>query len=127
MPKAKATRTRGTLIADGEEATEAVPSIVVPVEVEAPFRPAPVEAGHVAVTIAVDPRRAEGDDRELALDVGERRPERQQLLDRRGAQAVRVEVRLGLARARHLVEVDELEVDLDETLALDLEVARADV
>jgi len=45
-------------LADGEEAADFVPLIVVPVEVEVTLRPVPVEVGHVAVTISVDPRRA---------------------------------------------------------------------
>jgi hypothetical protein len=115
------------LLADGEEPTDSEPSIVAPEEVEATLRPVPVEAGHVAVTIPVDPRRAKGDDRELPLDLGVLRPERQDLLDRRGAQAHLVELRLGLARADHAVEVHELEHRLDDALARDGEVLPVDV
>jgi hypothetical protein len=45
-------------LADGQEATDVVPVIVRPVEVELAVRTVPVEIGHVAVAVRVDPGRA---------------------------------------------------------------------
>lgn len=129
MTNARGQRSQGPegLLADGEEAAIPIPVADAPAEVEAAPGSVPAEVGHAAVPVRVDPGRAEGDDRELPLDLGVGRPERQQLFDRRGAQTQLVELRLDLLRARHLVQVDELEVDLDGALALDLEVLRVDV
>lgn len=115
------------LLADGEEPTDSTPRIAAPVEVEFTLRAATEEVGHAAITIPIEPRRAEGDHGELPLDVGVGRPERQELLDGRGTQTQPVELRFGIVRPDHAVEVDELEVNLDGALALDGEVTRVDV
>ena len=120
----------GLLLADGgEEPTDLRPLMFIPpVEVEVTLRPGHGEVGHVAVIMTADPRRAEGHDRELPLNVGVGRPERQELLDRRGTEPVLLEIRLDILRARHLVEVDELEVvGLDRALAREGEVLPVDV
>ncbi len=115
------------LLANGEEPTEVTPRIVTPVEAEVSLRTVAAEDGHAAITKPVDQGRAEGDDRELPLDIGVLRPERQKLLNGRGTQAVRIEVRLDLVRVRHLVQVDELQIGLDDALALDGEALLGDV
>ncbi|HLC69675.1 MAG TPA: hypothetical protein VJH75_01360 [Patescibacteria group bacterium] len=47
-----------TELADGEEAAVLVPVVVEPVEVEVAPGAVPVEVGHVAVAVRVDPGRA---------------------------------------------------------------------
>ena len=96
------------LLADGEEAAVPTPVVAVPAEAEAALGVAPEEVGHAAAAVRDDPGRAEGDHRELPLDVGVVRPERQELRERRRAQAARLEVGLDLGRARHLVQVSRV-------------------
>ena len=114
-------------LAAGEEPTDSKPSMAAPVEVEVAPRSASVEVGHAAITIAIDPRRAEGDDRELPLDLGVGRPERHEFLDGRGTQSHLVELGLDLSRLDDAVEVDELQADLDDPLARDGKVLPVDV
>ncbi len=45
-------------LANGEEPTDFIPLIVIPVEVEVSLRSVSVEVGHVAITISVDQGRA---------------------------------------------------------------------
>ena len=82
----------------------------------------PVEVWHATATPIVEIGRAEGDDRELPLDLGVLRPEREDLLDGGGTEPVRLQVVLDLIRARRLVQVDELEFNLDGAIARDGEV-----
>jgi len=45
-------------LADSQEAIVVIPVIVKPVEVEVTLGVVPVEVRHIAITIAIDPRRA---------------------------------------------------------------------
>lgn len=114
-------------LADGEEAAVLAPVVAEPVEVEHALGAVPVEAGHVAAAVRVDPGRAEAHDRQLSLHVGVGRPEREELRQRRRAEAVRLEVcehRLGTGV---LVQVNQLRVDAHHSLARQREVLGVDV
>ncbi len=45
-------------VADGEETAVLIPVVVAPVQVEVALRAVPVEVGHVAVAVRIDPGRA---------------------------------------------------------------------
>lgn len=133
IPSVQVTNARGQrpqgsegLLADGEKARVLTPAVVEPDEAEDALGAARDEAGHAAAAERIDPGRAAGHDGELPLDLGVLRPECQELLERRGAQAVLLEVGLDIGRVRNLAQVDELELNLDDALAPDGEVPRVD-
>ncbi len=82
----------------------------------------PVEVWHATAILIVEIGRTKGDHGKIPLHVRVRRTKRQELSERRGAEAILIEVGIDLLRARRLVQVDELEVNLDGAIAHDGEV-----
>lgn len=101
----------GLLVTNGKKATVDVPNAVLPIQVQVPVLSVPAEKRHLAMTVLIDPVRADADDRELALDFGIGRPERQELIHCSRTHAVPVEVGHHIVRVQHLVEMHELEID----------------
>ena len=101
------------LLADSHEPTGLTPPVAgnVPAQDEVALGAVPDEAGHVAVPIRVHPDGTECDERELALDVRVLLAEREELLDARRTQTELVHVLEHLGRGRHLVQVDENDLD----------------
>lgn len=112
------------LLAESEEAAAVAPHVVglAPVQVQDPPGSSPGEVGHAAAATREHPAGAEGDDLEPPLFIRVPGPEGEQVLDLRCNEAERFEALLDLLGRCAPGEVEEAELGVHRTLALDQEV-----